>query len=136
MRRRPAWWLIGKLNMTELAYSGIGLNPHYGTPLNPNDRATPRLAGRLLVGLRGGGGGEAGALRGRFRYRRLGAHPGGVQRRGRLQDQPGRIDATGLVPLARSYDTIGPLARSVEDCILLDMAMRGAVTTPVRRSRP
>ena len=46
----------------------------------------------------------------------------------------GRIDATGLVPLARSYDTIGPLARSVEDCILLDMAMRGAVTTPVRRA--
>jgi aspartyl-tRNA(Asn)/glutamyl-tRNA(Gln) amidotransferase subunit A len=45
----------------------------------------------------------------------------------------GRIDATGLVPLARSYDTIGPLARSVEDCILLDMAMRGAVTTPIRR---
>ena len=46
----------------------------------------------------------------------------------------GRIDATGLVPLARSYDTIGPLARSVEDCILLDMAMRGVVTTPVRRA--
>ncbi len=47
----------------------------------------------------------------------------------------GRIDATGLVPLARSYDTIGPLARSVEDCILLDMVLRGAVTTPVRRAR-
>src|SRR5262249_52370141 len=36
---------IGKLNMTELAYSGLGLNPHFGTPLNPNDRATPRSPG-------------------------------------------------------------------------------------------
>src|SRR4051812_41647738 len=36
---------IGKLNLTELAYSGLGLNPHFGTPLNPNDRATPRSPG-------------------------------------------------------------------------------------------
>jgi aspartyl-tRNA(Asn)/glutamyl-tRNA(Gln) amidotransferase subunit A len=45
----------------------------------------------------------------------------------------GRIDKTGLVPLARTYDTIGPLARSVEDCVLLDMFLRGAVMSPVRR---
>ena len=42
----------------------------------------------------------------------------------------GRIDATGLVALARSYDTIGPLARSVEDCILLDMRCAARCTVP------
>ena len=46
----------------------------------------------------------------------------------------GRIDKTGLVPLARTYETIGPLARSVEDCILLDVLMRGKVALPVRRA--
>jgi len=48
----------------------------------------------------------------------------------------GRIDATGVVPLSRTLDTIGPLARSVEDCLLADMVLRGAVTTPVRRGDP
>ena len=47
----------------------------------------------------------------------------------------GRIDKTGLLPLARSYDTIGPLARSVEDCILADMAdaWRGDLARASRR---
>ncbi|MCC6203974.1 MAG: amidase, partial [Hyphomicrobiales bacterium] len=36
---------MGKLNMTEFAYSGLGLNPHFGTAFNPNDRETPRSPG-------------------------------------------------------------------------------------------
>jgi aspartyl-tRNA(Asn)/glutamyl-tRNA(Gln) amidotransferase subunit A len=36
---------VGKLNMTEFAFSGLGLNPHFGAPLNPNDRNTPRSPG-------------------------------------------------------------------------------------------
>ena len=36
---------IGRTNMTEFAYSGVGINPHYGTPLNPWDRATGRIPG-------------------------------------------------------------------------------------------
>ena len=125
---------IGKLNMTELAYSGIGLNPHYGTPLNPNDRATPRAPG-------GSSSGCGVAVAARLVPCAVGSDTGGSVRipaafNGVVgyKTSHGRIDATGLVPLARSYDTIGPLARSVEDCILLDMAMRGAVTTPVRRA--
>ena len=125
---------VGKLNMTELAYSGLGLNPHFGTPLNPNDRKTPRSPGGSSSGCGRRRGGAASALRHRLRHRRLGAHSRGLQRCRRLQDKhrPDR-HYRRLIPLARSYDTIGPLARSVEDCILLDMAMRGAVTTPVRR---
>jgi aspartyl-tRNA(Asn)/glutamyl-tRNA(Gln) amidotransferase subunit A len=125
---------IGKLNMTELAYSGIGLNPHYGTPLNPNDRATPRSPG-------GSSSGSGAAVAARLVPCAVGSDTGGSVRipaafNGVVgyKTSHGRIDATGLVPLAKSYDTIGPLARSVEDCILLDMAMRGAVTTPIHRA--
>ncbi|KAG0731952.1 hypothetical protein G6F23_014799 [Rhizopus arrhizus] len=37
--------IIGRTNMTEFAYSGLGINPHYGTPLNPYARATGRIPG-------------------------------------------------------------------------------------------
>jgi aspartyl-tRNA(Asn)/glutamyl-tRNA(Gln) amidotransferase subunit A len=125
---------VGKLNMTELAYSGLGLNPHFGTPLNPNDRATPRSPG-------GSSSGSGVAVAGRLVPCALGSDTGGSVRipsafNGVVgyKTSTGRIDKTGLVPLARTYDTIGPLARSVEDCILLDMLLRGAVASPVRRA--
>ena len=120
--------------MTELAYSGLGLNPHFGTPLNPNDRTTPRSPG-------GSSSGCGAAVAARLVPCAVGSDTGGSVRipasfNGVVgyKTSTGRIDTTGLVPLARSYDTIGPLARSVEDCILLDMALRGAVTSPVRRA--
>lgn len=125
---------VGKLNMTELAYSGLGLNPHFGTPLNPNDRATPRSPG-------GSSSGCGAAVAARLVPCAVGSDTGGSVRipaafNGVVgyKTSTGRLDKTGLVPLARTYDTIGPLARSVEDCILVDMAMRGALDTPVRRS--
>jgi aspartyl-tRNA(Asn)/glutamyl-tRNA(Gln) amidotransferase subunit A len=125
---------IGKLNMTELAYSGLGLNPHFGTPLNPNDRATPRSPG-------GSSSGSGVAVGARLVPCAVGSDTGGSIRipasyNGVVgyKTSTGRIDKTGLVPLARTYDTIGPLARSVEDCILLDMLMRGEVVSPVRRA--
>ena len=120
--------------MTELAYSGLGLNPHFGTPLNPNDRATPRSPG-------GSSSGSGVAVAARLVPCAVGSDTGGSVRipasyNGVVgyKTSTGRIDKTGLVPLARTYDTIGPLARSVEDCILLDMLMRGEVFLPVRRS--
>lgn len=124
---------VGKLNMTELAYSGIGLNPHFGTPVNPNDRNTRRAPG-------GSSSGSGVAVAGRLVPCAIGTDTGGSVRIPAafngvvgLKTSTGRIDASGIVPLARSYDTIGPLARSVEDCVLLDMVLRGAVTTPVVR---
>jgi aspartyl-tRNA(Asn)/glutamyl-tRNA(Gln) amidotransferase subunit A len=125
---------IGKLNMTELAYSGLGLNPHFGTARNPNDRTTPRSPG-------GSSSGSGVAVAARLVPCAVGSDTGGSIRipasyNGVVgyKTSSGRIDKTDLVPLARTYDTIGPLARSVEDCILLDMLMRGAVTTSVRRA--
>ena len=44
----------------------------------------------------------------------------------------GRVDKQGVFPLSRTLDTIGPLAHTVEDCVLIDMALRGQPTTPVR----
>ena len=44
----------------------------------------------------------------------------------------GRIDKQGVFPLSRTLDTIGPLAHSVEDCVLIDMALRGQSNTSVR----
>lgn len=125
---------LGKLNMTELAFSGLGLNPHFGTPLNPNDRTTARSPG-------GSSSGSGAAVAARLVPCAIGTDTGGSVRvpasfNGVVgyKTSTGRIDKTGLVPLARTYDTIGPLARSVEDCVLLDMLLRGAVTSPVRRA--
>ena len=125
---------MGKLNMTEMAYSGLGLNPHYGTPINPNDRRTPRSPG-------GSSSGSGAAVAAKLVPCAIGTDTGGSVRipsafNGVVgyKSSCGRIDATGLFPLARTYDTIGPLARSVEDCILLDRALRGAITAEVLRS--
>jgi aspartyl-tRNA(Asn)/glutamyl-tRNA(Gln) amidotransferase subunit A len=125
---------VGKLNMTEFAYSGLGLNPHFGTALNPNDRATPRSPG-------GSSSGSGAAVAARLVPCAIGSDTGGSVRvpasfNGTVgyKTSTGRIDKTGLVPLAATYDTIGPLARSVEDCVLLDMFLRGEVVSPVCRA--
>lgn len=125
---------LGKVNMTEFAYSGLGLNPHFGTAVNPNDRMTPRSPG-------GSSSGSGTAVAARLAPIAIGSDTGGSVRVPSsyngvvgFKTSTGRIDKTGLVPLSRSYDTIGPLARSVEDCILADMVMRGALTSPVRRA--
>src|SRR5262245_39415557 len=45
-RLRAAGFIpIGRTNMTEFAFSGLGINPHYGTPLNPYDRGAGRIPG-------------------------------------------------------------------------------------------
>lgn len=118
---------LGKLNMTELAYSGLGLNPHYGTPVNPNSRTIARSPG-------GSSSGSGAAVAARLLPCAVGSDTGGSVRIpasyngvAGYKTSHGRMDLTGVVPLARSYDTVGPLARSVEDCIMLDSALRGAI---------
>jgi len=124
---------LGKLNMTEFAYSGLGLNPHFGTALNPNDTAVPRSPG-------GSSSGSGTAVAAGLAPCSIGTDTGGSVRIPAsfngvygFKTSEGRIDKTGMVPLSRTLDTIGPLARSVEDCIVLDMILRGAATTDVRR---
>ena len=83
--RPPAWSASARVNMTEFAYSGLGLNPHYGTPRNPHGKRAAARSGRIVVGLGGRGGARPRAGRDRHRHRRLGAPAGGVQWHRRLQ---------------------------------------------------
>lgn len=124
---------LGKLNMTEFAYSGLGLNPHFGTPLNPNDDKVHRSPG-------GSSSGSGAVVASGLSPCAIGTDTGGSVRIPAsfngvygYKTSEGRIDKEGLVPLSRTLDTIGPLARSVEDCILLDMVLRGAVAADAMR---
>lgn len=127
---------IGKLNLTEFAYSGLGLNPNFGTPVNPHDAKVDRAPGGSSSGC--GVAVGAGIL-----PLAIGTDTGGSVRipaafNGIVgyKTSHGRIDARGVFPLSRTLDTVGPLARTVEDCILADMILRGAVTSAVRRGNP
>ncbi|MBN9673854.1 amidase [Labrenzia aggregata] len=124
---------LGKVNLSEFAYSGLGLNPHFGTPLNPNDTVTPRAPG-------GSSSGSGVAVAAGLAPCAIGTDTGGSVRipaafNGVVgyKSSEGRIPARGVFALSRTLDTVGPLARTVEDCILLDMVLRGAVTSGVTR---
>jgi aspartyl-tRNA(Asn)/glutamyl-tRNA(Gln) amidotransferase subunit A len=123
---------LGKTNLSEFAFSALGLNPHFGTPRNPRDPATPRIAG-------GSSSGAAVAVAGGLAPCAIGSDTGGSIRAPAgfcgivgFKTSEGRIDKRGVFPLSRTLDTIGPMAHTVEDCVLIDMALRGQSTTPVR----
>ncbi len=79
---------IGKLNLTEFAYSGLGLNPNFGTPVNPNDAKVNRAPGGSSSGCGVAVGAGILPLRDRHGYGRFGSHTCGIQRSCRVQDQP------------------------------------------------
>ncbi|HEY5204163.1 MAG TPA: amidase family protein [Roseiarcus sp.] len=123
---------LGKTNLSEFAFSALGLNPHFGTPRNPRDPATPRIAG-------GSSSGAAVAVAGGLAPCAIGSDTGGSIRAPAsfcgivgFKTSEGRIDKQGVFPLSRTLDTIGPMAHTVEDCVLIDMALRGQSHTPVR----
>ena len=126
---------IGKVNLTEFAYSGLGLNPHYGTPINPFSGAKPKAPG-------GSSSGTAVAIASNIVPCGIGTDTGGSVRipasfNGLVgyKTSGGRIDSSGIFSLSRMLDTIGPLGRSVEDCFMLDAALRlKAASAPVPRS--
>ncbi|MBO0662883.1 amidase [Jiella sp. CQZ9-1] len=124
---------LGKVNLSEFAYSGLGLNPHFGTPINPHDPQTPRVPG-------GSSSGSAVAVAAGLAACAIGTDTGGSVRvpaafNGLVgyKSSEGRIDKRGVFALSRSLDTVGPLARSVADCVGLDIVLRGAVATPICR---
>ncbi len=117
---------IGKTNLTEFAFSGIGLNPHWGTPRNPFGNDCPRAPG-------GSSSGSAVAVARGLTATAIGTDTGGSVRipacfNGLAGFKPseGRISLKGVAPLAPTFDTAGPLCRTVEDCIFVDAALRGA----------
>lgn len=124
---------IGKTNLTEFAYSGLGLNPHFGTPANPFSRDTPRAPG-------GSSSGSGVAVAANIVPCAIGTDTAGSVRIPSAfnslvgyKTSHGRHDASGVFPLSQTLDSIGPLARTVEDCILLDTVMRGGIPSDIRR---
>lgn len=125
---------IGKVNLTEFAYSGIGLNPHFGTPKNPFSPNIPRAPG-------GSSSGTAVSISSGIVPCSIGSDTGGSVRipasfNGLVgyKSTEGRISTQGVFALSRMFDTMGPLARSVEDCVLLDAALRGLAGPAVQRA--
>jgi aspartyl-tRNA(Asn)/glutamyl-tRNA(Gln) amidotransferase subunit A len=125
-RLRAAGFIpIGRTNMTEFAFSGLGLNPHYGTPANPNDRAAARIPG-------GSSSGAAVSVTDGMALGALGTDTGGSCRIpaalcGIVGFKPTarRVPTEGAFPLSASLDSIGPLAPTVQCCAVLDAALAG-----------
>ena len=123
--RQAGLVLIGRTNMTEFAYSGLGVNPHYGTPANPWDRHRRRVPG-------GSSSGAAVSVSDEMAYGALGTDTGGSCRIpaafcGIVGFKPTqhRVSRDGAVPLSKTLDTVGVLARSVGCCAVLDALLRG-----------
>ncbi|MEM9756339.1 MAG: amidase family protein, partial [Pseudomonadota bacterium] len=114
---------LGKTHLSELAFSGLGLNPVTATPPNINDpEAVPGgsssgAAASVAFGLAPGaiGSDTGGSVRVPAAWNDLVG----------LKTTHGRLSLTGVVPLAAWFDTVGPLTRTVEDAALLLSAMEG-----------
>jgi aspartyl-tRNA(Asn)/glutamyl-tRNA(Gln) amidotransferase subunit A len=129
--RRAGFVVIGRTNMTEFAFSGIGINPHYGTPKGAWNRSEGHVPG-------GSSSGAAVSVVDRMAYGALGTDTGGSCRipaayNGIVGFKPTqrRIPLDGGVPLSFTLDSYGPLARSVECCATLDAVLAGEPITPV-----
>ena len=110
--------IVGSTNMSEFAFSGVGANPHYGTPGNPADRK--RAPG-------GSSSGAAVSVADRMAVAALGTDTGGSVRIPAavcgitgFKPTARRVPIDGVVPLSTSLDSIGPLANSVECCAIVD----------------
>ena len=118
--------IIGKTNMTEFAFSGIGLNPHFGTPANPYGRS----ALRRIPG--GSSAGAAVAVSDGMAQIGLGTDTGGsVRIPAALCSLVGwkptarRISLDGVWPLAPTFDSVGVIASSVRTCADSDAVLAG-----------
>lgn len=118
--RKAGAAIIGKTNMTEFAFSGIGMNPHYGTPANPGDKEIARIPG-------GSSSGAAVSVATGICVAAIGSDTGGSIRIPAalcglvgFKSTARRVPTAGAIPLSTTLDTICAMTRSVDDCILMD----------------
>jgi aspartyl-tRNA(Asn)/glutamyl-tRNA(Gln) amidotransferase subunit A len=123
--RRAGFIVIGRTNMTEFAYSGIGINPHYGTPKSVWQRGVGHVPG-------GSSSGAAVSVADRMAHGALGTDTGGSCRipaayNGIVGFKPTqrRVPLEGGVPLSFTLDSFGPLARTAACCAVLDAVLAG-----------
>jgi aspartyl-tRNA(Asn)/glutamyl-tRNA(Gln) amidotransferase subunit A len=130
--RRAGFIVIGRTNMTEFAYSGIGINPHYGTPKSTWQRNVGHVPG-------GSSSGAAVSVADGMAYGALGTDTGGSCRipaayNGIVGYKPTqwRVPLEGGVPLSFTLDSFGPLARTVGCCAVLDSVLAGEAVVPLQ----
>ena len=118
--------IIGKTNMTEFAFSGIGINPHHGTPANPCDSEIARIPG-------GSSSGTAVSVAAGFCVAGIGSDTSGSIRVPAafcglvgFKSTARRVPTVGAIPLSTTLDTICAMTRSVDDCILVDSLIADA----------
>lgn len=123
--RNAGFIVIGKTNMTEFAYSGLGINAHFDTPASPWQRSQ-----RLVPG--GSSSGAAVSVSDDMAAAAIGTDTGGSTRIPAalcgitgFKPTARRIPQSGCVPLSTSLDSIGPLANTVTCCAVLDSVMSG-----------
>lgn len=123
--RRAGFVVIGRTNMTEFAYSGIGINPHYGTPKGAWKREIGHVPG-------GSSSGAAVSVVDGMAHGALGTDTGGSCRipaafNGLVGYKPTqrRVPLDGGIPLSSSLDSFGPIARSVACCAVMDAVLAG-----------
>lgn len=128
--------LLGHSNMTEFAFSGVGINPHHGTPRNPADAALARVPG-------GSSSGAAVAVALGLAVAGLGSDTGGSIRIPAalcglvgFKSTARRTPLTGAFPLSPTLDTVCALTRCVADCITVDGVLTGAPLALPQRSGP
>lgn len=128
--RRAGAVITGHTNMTEFAYSGLGLNPHYGTPDNP--LAPGRIPG-------GSSSGAAVAVALGMAAGAIGTDTGGSVRIPAafcgltgFKPSQSRVPRDGTFPLSDSLDSIGPIAPTVDCCARLDAVLSGRPYQPLR----
>jgi Asp-tRNA(Asn)/Glu-tRNA(Gln) amidotransferase A subunit family amidase len=126
--------LIGRTNMSEFAFSGVGINPHYGTPANPADPKTPRIPG-------GSSSGAAVSVATGAAFIGLGSDTGGSIRIPAALcgivgfKNTARLTPTeGALPLSTTLDTVCAMTRSVRDAIVAHEILAGRKVA--RSSKP
>lgn len=118
--RQAGFVFIGRTNMTEFAYSGLGLNPHYDTPKSVWQREVGQVPG-------GSSSGAAVSVADGMAHAALGTDTGGSCRIPAAfnyltgyKPTANRVSRYGAVPLSSSLDSIGPIARTVSCCAIID----------------
>jgi aspartyl-tRNA(Asn)/glutamyl-tRNA(Gln) amidotransferase subunit A len=130
--RRAGFVVIGRTNMTEFAYSGMGINPHYGTPKSAWQRHVGHVPG-------GSSSGAAVSVLDGMAHGALGTDTGGSCRipaayNGIVGFKPTqrRVPLDGGVPLSFTLDSFGPLARTVACCAVLDAVLANEAFVPLQ----
>ena len=124
--------ILGRTNMSEFAFSGLGTNPHYGTPRSPFERDPNNSQVGRIAG--GSSSGSAIAISDKMTVATIGSDTGGSTRApaafcGIVGFKPtsSRMPSKGIFPLSKSFDAAGPIGSSVNCCAIIDNLMAGGL---------